>query len=182
MADAFAASKGRYGYRGIKAAPRTGVSEKVIGWIMAEGGLVAHVPGRRGYGSYEGETTHAPGSLIAWDFTAERPDEKWLTDVAEVKAADGKAYLSPVIDCHDGKIVACAAGYGPDARLADTMLEKVAATLPEGARPLVRSDRGGHYGWPGWPELMERFGLAGSTGAKGRGPDNAAAEGLFVFN
>lgn len=72
-----------------------------------------------------------------------------------------------MIGCHDGKIVAYAAGYGPDARLADTMLEKAAATLSEGARPLVRSDRGRHHGWPGWPELMERFGLAGLTSAKG---------------
>ena len=44
VADAFAASKGRYGCRGIKAALRTGVSEKMIGRIMAEGGPVAHVP------------------------------------------------------------------------------------------------------------------------------------------
>ena len=84
-----------------------------------------------------------------------------------------------MIGCHDGKIVAYAAGYGPDARLADTMLEKAAATLSEGARPLVRSDRGRHHGWPGWPELMERFGLAGLTGAKGCSPGNAAAEGFF---
>lgn len=110
VADAFAASKGRCGYRGIKAALRTGVSEKVTGRIMAEDGLVAHVPGRRRYGSYEGETTPAPGNLIARDFTAERPNEKWLTDITGIKAADGKVYLSPVIDCHDGKIVACAAG------------------------------------------------------------------------
>lgn len=41
--------------------------------------------------------------------------------------ADGKAYLSSVIDRHDGKIVACIAGYGPSAQLADTMLEKAAA-------------------------------------------------------
>lgn len=88
VADAFASSKGRYGCRGIKAALRTGVSEKVTERIMAEDGLVAYVPGRRRYGSYEGETTPAPGNLIAWDFTAERPDEKWLTDVAEVKATD----------------------------------------------------------------------------------------------
>lgn len=108
VTDAFAASKGRYGYRGIKAALRTGVSAKMTGRIMAEDGLVAHVPGRRRYGSYEVETTPAPGNLIARDFTAERPNEKWLTDITGIKAADGKVYLSPVIECHDGKMVACA--------------------------------------------------------------------------
>ena len=178
-ADAFAASKSRYGYRGIKAALRTGVPEKVTGRIMAEDGPVAHVPRRRGHGSHEGGTNPAPGTPITRDFTAERPNEKRLTDITEIKAADGKVYLSPVIDCHDGKIVAYTAGYGPNVQPADTMPEKAAATLPEGARPRVRSDRGRHHRRPGWLELMERFGLTRSTGAKGRSPDNSAAEGFF---
>lgn len=37
-----------------------------------------------------GETTPAPGSLVNRDFTAERPSEKWLTDITEIKASDGK--------------------------------------------------------------------------------------------
>ena len=84
-----------------------------------------------------------------------------------------------MIDCHDGKIVAYTAGYGPNAQPADTMPEKAAAMLPEGARPLVHSGRGCHYRWPGWLELMERFGLTRSTGAKGYSPDNAVAEGFL---
>lgn len=70
MAGAFADSKGRYGYRRIKAVLKTGVSEKVVRRIMAEEGLVAHVPKRRRYGSYEGETTPAPANLVDRDFTA----------------------------------------------------------------------------------------------------------------
>ena len=90
VARAFADSKGRYGYRRIKAVLKTGVSEKVVRRIMAEEGLVAHVPKRRRYGSYEGETTPAPANLVDRDFTAERPNEKWLTDISEIKARDGK--------------------------------------------------------------------------------------------
>lgn len=84
MAGAFADSKGRYGYRRIKAVLKTGVSEKVVRRIMAEEGLVAHVPKRRRYGSYEGETTPAPANLVDRDFTAERPNEKWLTCFASM--------------------------------------------------------------------------------------------------
>ena len=64
MAGAFAASKGVYGYRRVKAMLRTGVSEKVLRGIMAEDGLTAHVPERRGYGSYGGETTPAPDNCV----------------------------------------------------------------------------------------------------------------------
>ena len=130
VAGAFADSKGRYGYRRIKAVLKTGVSEKVVRRIMAEEGLVAHVPKRRRYSSYEGETTPAPANLVDRDFTAERPNEKWLTDISEIKARDGKVYLSPPVDCHDGKIVAHAAGFGPDAELANRMPEEAVATPP----------------------------------------------------
>ena len=93
MAEAFAASKGRYGYRRIKAMLRTGVSEKVIRRIMAEDGLTAHVPERRGYGSYGGETTPAPGNLVTRDFTAKLPNEKWLTDITrdQGRGREGRA-------------------------------------------------------------------------------------------
>ena len=130
VAGAFADSKGRYGYRRIKAVLKTGVSEKVVRGIMAEEGLVAHVPKRRRYSSCEGETTPAPANLVDRDFTAERPNEKWLTDISEIKARDGKVYLSPPVDCHDGKIVAHAAGFGPDAELANRMPEEAVATPP----------------------------------------------------
>ena len=142
VARAFADSKGRYGYRRVKAALGTGVSEKVIRRLMAEGGLSAHVPKRRRYSSYEGETTPAPGNLVNRDFTAERPNEKWLTDITEIKARDGKVYLSPMIDCHDGKIVAYTACFHPNAELANRMLAEAAETLPDNARPVVHSDRG----------------------------------------
>ena len=124
-------------------------------------------------------STPAPANLVDRDFTAERPNEKWLTDITEIKARDGKVYLSPMIDCFDGKIVAYTAGFSPNAELANRMLEKAASTLPGNARPLVHSDRGCHYRWPGWLGLMERFGLTRSMSAKGCSPDNAAAEGFF---
>ena len=95
VAEAFASSRGRYGYRRVRAVLRTRVSEKALRRIMAEDGPTAHVPERRGYGSYEGETTPAPGDLADRDFTAEMPNEKWLTDITEIKARDGKGVPLP---------------------------------------------------------------------------------------
>lgn len=54
----------------------TGTSEKVIRRIMREDGLVAHVPGRRRYSSYEGEVTPAPDNFVNRDFTAPAPNVK----------------------------------------------------------------------------------------------------------
>ena len=83
-----------------------------------------------------------------------------------------------MIDCYDGMVVAHTAGTSPNAELANTMLDRAAATLRPGERPVVHSDRGCHYRWPGWLERMGRYGLVRSTGAKGGSPDNAAA--VFV--
>ena len=93
VAEAFAASRGRYGYRRVRALLRTGVPEKALRRIMAEDGLTAHVPKRRGYGSYEGETTPAPGSLADRDFTAGMPNGKWPADITrnQGRGREGRA-------------------------------------------------------------------------------------------
>ena len=91
--EAFAASKGRYGYRGIRAMLGAGVSEKAVRGIMAEGDPTAHVPRRRRYGPHEGETTPAPGNLADRDFTAKSPNEKRPADTTrdQGRGREGRA-------------------------------------------------------------------------------------------
>lgn len=100
VAGAFAASKGGYGYRRIRPAFRTRVSEKVLRGIMAEDGLTAHVPERRGYGSYEGgKTLPALGNLADRDFTAGMPNGKRPADITPgSRPGTGRACLSPPVD------------------------------------------------------------------------------------
>ena len=179
MARAFADSRGRYGYRRVKAALGTDVSEKVIRRIMREDGLVARVPGRWRYSSYEGEVTPAPDNLVNRDFHAEGPNRLWVTDLTEFRIPAGKVYLSPVIDCYDGMPVAWTIGTSPNAELANRMLRDACATLGDGERPIIHSDRGCHYRWPGWISICRENGLTRSMSAKGCSPDNAAAEGFF---
>ena len=45
-------------------------------------------------------------NLLKRDFNARRPLEKFLTDITEVQCADGKLYVSPIMDCFNGEIVA----------------------------------------------------------------------------
>jgi hypothetical protein len=48
---------------------------------MRQEGLVARIPHRRRYGSYQGESTPAPDNLIHRDFSAEEPNMKWPADI-----------------------------------------------------------------------------------------------------
>lgn len=45
--------------------------------------------------------------------------------------------------------------------------------------PIVHSDRGCHYRWPEWIEIIESAGLTRSMSKKGCSPDNSACEGFF---
>ena len=51
------------------------------------------------------EAAQKAENLIQQDFTAEKTNEKWLTDITEFPCSNAKLYLAPVLDCYDGAIV-----------------------------------------------------------------------------
>lgn len=68
----------------------------------------------------------------------------------------------------------------PDANLVNTMLDAAIETIVDGAqRPVVHTDRGAHYRWPGWLSRMREAHLTRSMSRKACSPDNAACEGFF---
>ena len=179
----FEENGGRYGYRRIHALLRREgerLSEKIVRRIMTENAFVVFGRKKRKYSSYQGEKTPGAENLISRDFHADAPNIKWLTDITEFPLPAGKVYLSPIVDCFDGMVVSWTIGTSPDAGLVNSMLDMATATLGERERPVVHSDRGAHYRWPGWIERMEAAGLTRSMSKKGCSPDNAACEGFFV--
>jgi transposase InsO family protein len=172
----------RYGYRRIHAflaREETRISEKVVRRIMLESDLVVVGKKKRRYSSYQGEDRPAADNLLERDFHADAPNVKWLTDITEFALPDGKVYLSPIMDCFDGLLASWSIGTSPDADLVNSMLDRATETLKGGERPLVHSDRGCHYRWPGWISRMGEAGLERSMSKKGCSPDNAACEGFF---
>lgn len=179
---AFTATDGRYGYRRIHALlTREGgtVSEKVVRRLMRDQDLVVIRLKKRKYTSYVGEISPPVPNLVERDFHAGAPNTKWLTDLTELQLPAGKVYLSPMVDCFDGMVVSWSIGTSLDAGMVNSMLDSAIATLEAGDHPIVHSDRGGHYRWPGWIERMEAAGLRRSMSKKGCSPDNAACEGFF---
>jgi transposase InsO family protein len=156
------------------------ISEKVVQRLMKQECLVVAANRRRRYGSYLGEISPAPENLINRDFRAKTPNEKWLTDITEFHIPAGKVYLSPVIDCFDGLVVSWTMGPRPDSDLVNTMLDAAIQTVANcEARPVIHSDRGAHYRWPGWLSRVHNAKLIRSMSRKGCSPDNAACEGFF---
>lgn len=147
--------------------------------IMGEEQLTVTYKKKRKYSSYKGEFSSAVNNLFDRDFHAAKPNIKWLTALTEFCISAGKVYLSPIIDCFDGLVVSWTIGTSPDAELINAMLKNAIDHLAEGEQPIVHTDRGTHYRWPGWISLMENAGLIRSMFKKGCSSYNAACEGFF---
>lgn len=178
----FEENDGRYGYRRIHCLlQREGVcvSEKVVRRLMKEERLVVIFVKRKRYSSYKGEISSEVPNLLQRDFHADKPNQKLLTDITEFSIPAGKVYLSPLVDCYDGMVISWSLGTSPSAELANSMLRNGIALLGEDDKPVVHSDRGCHYRWPEWIEIMDTAGLTRSMSKKGCSPDNSACEGFF---
>lgn len=191
IVEEFEAVGGSRGYRYIhrRLAERgTRAGEKKARRLMAEEGCMvvyARKPKIR-YSSYEGEISPALPNIPfkedgTHNFSEGAPNRLWLTDITEFKLPDDdrKVYLSPILDCFDGRLASWSIGTRPTADLANASLDAACKSLEEGEHPVCHSDRGAHYRWQGWIELCDRHGLIRSMSRKATSPDNAAMEGFF---
>lgn len=99
IVDIYNDHKGRYGYPRITMqlkAESVVINHKTVEKLMKELGLKARIRKVR-YRSYKGD--------VGRDFTANKPNEKWLTDVTQVNIKGKKMYLSPILDTFNGEII-----------------------------------------------------------------------------
>ena len=92
-------NKGRYGYRRITAELRNRgfrINHKTVQRLMKLLGLVCRVRVKK-YRSYKGEVGKIAPNLLQRDFYAEKPNQKWVTDVTEFSLFGQKLYLSALL-------------------------------------------------------------------------------------
>ncbi|NLJ17551.1 IS3 family transposase [Globicatella sulfidifaciens] len=180
--DIFERNKRRYGYRRLHASLKNSgilLSEKVVRRIMREETLIVKTIKMRKYNSYHGEISPAVPNILQRDFKADKPNEKWVTDITEFSIPAGKVYLSPMVDCFDGAVVSWTISTSPNEELVNTMLDQAVSILQKDEQAIIHTDRGAHYRWQGWIDRMDNNNLIRSMSKKGCTPDNAACEGFF---
>lgn len=84
------------------------VSRSGVRRAMKRGGLLKSTPHRANSLTKADATAQKAGNLIRRDFSAQTPNQKWLTDITQVSCADGKLYIAAVLDCYNGEIVGLA--------------------------------------------------------------------------
>ncbi|MDU6231967.1 MAG: IS3 family transposase [Clostridioides difficile] len=116
------------------------------------------------------------------EFTADAPNEKWLTDVTEFKYYENgekrKLYLSAILDLFDRRIVAFVIGDRNNNPLVFDTLDQAVATNPD-AHPLFHSDRGFQYTNRAFHEKLETAGMKQSMSRVGKCIDNGPMEGFW---
>lgn len=119
-------NRGRYGYRRITAELRNRnlpLNHKTVQRLMKELGLVCRVRMKK-YRSYKGEVGKIAPNLLNRDFHADRPNQKWVTDVTEFSLFGEKLYLSPVLDLCSSDLVSYTISERPVLSMVTTMLER----------------------------------------------------------
>ena len=113
------------------------------------------------------------------EFTAEEPNEKWVTDVTEFKYGHGhKAYLSAVLDLYDNTVVSYVIGHSNNNSLVFQTVNRAIQAEPD-SRPMLHSDRGFQYTSSKFRDILEKGKIVQSMSRVGRCIDNGPMESFW---
>ena len=174
-------NKGRYGYRRLTTELHNrgfSMNHKTVQRLMKELGLVCRVRIKK-YRSYKGEVGRIAPNLLNRNFYAEKPNQKWVTDVTEFSLFGQKLYLSPVLDLHNGYLVSYTISDRPVLGMVTSMLEKAFETIPDGTGLILHSDQGWQYQHRQYQRMLRKKGIRQSMSRKGNCLDNAVMENFF---
>lgn len=173
---------GIYGYRRIRMVIQRKYGKrynlKRIRRLMISLGLKSFIRRSNGY-STKTSYVNIEENILNREFTADKPNQKWVTDITHLKySLSNKAYLSVIKDLYDGSIVAYKVGHHNDNELVMETI-KVALEANPDATPLLHSDRGTQYTSKEYRFVTTEAGITRSMSRVGKCIDNALVESFF---
>jgi len=169
-----------YGYRRVHIwLERNGIfcNPKTVLRVMQKYGLLSVVR-RKKYRKY-GEHLHKYPNLLNRDFSAERPNQKWVTDISYIHTKQGVLYLSVIRDLFDNSIVAYKTGTEQNINLVLSTIREAKKKEKITAELQLHSDQGFQYTSSAYFKLTQSYGITPSMSRRGNPYDNALAENFF---
>ena len=173
--------KERYGYRRITLELRNQgylVNHKKVYRLMIKLGLKPLKRNKRKYSSYKGTVGKIANNLINREFEADRPNEKWYTDVTEFNLRGEKVYLSPILDGFNQEVISYNVSKSPNLEQINDMLNK-AFDNKELEGLIFHSDQGWQYQHQSYQQRLKNKGIKQSMSRKGNSMDNGLMENFF---
>ena len=172
---------GRYGYRRITAQLRNDgldINHKTVQKLMQQMSLKAKRK-KLHYHSYKGELGKIAPNVLNRDFKTTAPDQKWTTDVTQVRIKDKKLYLSPILDMFNGEIITSVISNSPNLQMVMTMLDRAFKKRNIQGDLILHSDQGWQYQHTRYQKALENRHITQSMSRKGNCLDNAMMENFF---
>lgn len=169
-----------YGYRRVHIwLERNGIyrNPKTVLRVMRKYGLLSVIR-RKKYRNY-GEYLHKYPNLLNRDFSAERPNQKWVTDISYIHTKQGVLYLSVIRDLYDNSIVAYKTGTEQNINLVLSTITEAKKKEKITAELQLHSDQGFQYTSKAYFKLTQSYGITPSMSRRGNPYDNALAENFF---
>ncbi len=151
-----------------------------VAQLMSEGDLKARNGKQFRYFPSVQAINHVSANLLRRDFTASRPNEKWVSDITYLKIERGYVYLAVIMDLFSRKII----GWALDTTMTNALIIE-AFNMARGNRKvspglILHSDRGVQYRSGEYQHHLIREGIRPSMSRKGNCWDNAAMESFFA--
>ena len=169
-----------YGYRRVHIwLERNGIyrNPKTVLRIMQKYGLLSVIR-RKKYRNY-GEYLHRYPNLLNRNFSAERPNQKWVTDISYIHTKQGVLYLSVIRDLYDNRIVAYKTGTEQNVNLVLSTIKEAKKKEKVTTELQLHSDQGFQYTSQAYYRLTQSYGIIPSMSRRGNPYDNALAENFF---
>ena len=136
------------------------------------------------FGKKRGKNGKKPGppvhdDLVMRDFTADAPNQLWLSDITEHWTREGKLYVCAIKDVYSNRIVGYSIDSRMKSRLAVAALNQAVARRGELAGCVLHTDRGSQFRSRKFVHALNRHDMVGSMGRVGAAGDNAAMESFF---
>ena len=149
--------------------------------VMEQIGLI-HKPNRKPNGITKADReARKSDDLLKRDFNADKPLEKAVTDISELKAKDGKIYVSAIFDCFDLMPLGLSIEDNMRASLCCHTIENAKKAYPDITGCIINSDRGSQYTSTEYREVIQQYGIIQSmNSAGGRCHDNARCESMWA--
>ena len=152
------------------------MSRKRIVRLMQEDGLVGRARRRFKHTTDSDHGLPVATNLLARDFTASAPDQRWVGDTTELLTLTGKLYLAVIIDLYSRFVVGWALSAVNDRHLTIRALDMALRRRCPGVGLLHHSDQGSTYASEDYQQVLDEHGITCSMSRRGNCYDNAAME------